>query len=252
MKSLLDRKVIEGVMRNRNDSAGKSSLLLVSEIFRSLQGESTYAGLPCTFVRLAGCNLRCSYCDTRYALHEGTPMTIGEILAAVAAEPCDIVEITGGEPLAQKESPFLARRLLDLGYTVLVETNGSFDITLMPSECVTIMDVKCPGSGEADRNFWGNIDFLGPADQVKFVITGRQDYEWARDFSIARGLIRKMKPGDINSGSPFVSPQALSGPEIIFSPVIGNIEPLELVSWILDDALLVRLQVQLHKIAGFR
>lgn len=234
--------------------------LMISEIFRSLQGESTFAGLPCVFVRLSGCNLRCSYCDTRYALGSGNPMSLDEIVAKVDSMPCEIVEITGGEPLCQKATPALARLLLDRGYTVLVETNGSLDVTLLPPGCVIVMDVKCPGSGEVGKNLPGNIEALGPGDQVKFVLSGREDYEWARDFALSRGLVAKVQPREIAQGPPGGSKGANScagsgrspNLEIIFSPAIGNLEPALLAEWILDDAIEVRLQVQLHKIAGFR
>lgn len=199
----------------------------VCEIFRSIQGESTYAGLPCVFVRLTGCNLRCSYCDTVYAYEEGRQMSIDEILGAVSVYGTSLVEITGGEPLLSGDTPELALRLLHGGHRVLVETNGSTDISALPKGVVVIMDIKTPGSGMWESNRLENIPLLKPSDEVKIVITGRSDYEWARQ------LIREH---DI--------PARCS---VLLSPCYGLLEPSALAGWILEDALDVRLNLQLHK-----
>ncbi len=203
------------------------SRLKVNEIFRSIQGESSFAGLPCAFVRLAGCNLRCRYCDTKYAYEEGREMEVGEIVRAVGAFGCRLAEITGGEPLAQPAAPELATRLLEAGCQVLVETNGSLPIEILPKGAVRIVDVKCPGSGESDKVRWRNLELVGPEDEVKFVIGSREDYEWARDAVRRFGLEDRSRP--------------------LFSPVHGEMEPSRLAEWILGDGLRVRLQLQLHK-----
>lgn len=206
--------------------------LRVNEVFFSIQGESTYAGWPCTFVRLTGCNLRCTYCDTRYAYEDGTFLTVEAILERVGAIGCPLVEITGGEPLLQEETPDLAYRLLQSGYTVLMETNGSRDIGVVDPRCVRIVDFKCPSSGEAASNDFGNIARLHRRDQVKCVLANRDDYVFARSI-VARVRSRHPSPGDCVVG---------------FSPVFGRLEPRDLVKWILDDRLPVRLNLQLHKI----
>jgi 7-carboxy-7-deazaguanine synthase len=202
--------------------------LAVTEIFKSIQGESTWAGLPCTFVRLAGCNLRCAYCDTRYADEEGTRMSIRAILERCDALGCNLVEVTGGEPLAQPECPTLVTCLLESGYTVLVETNGTLPIASLPAEAVKIMDIKCPGSGMCDRMDASNLDAVSPRDEIKFVIGDRADYEWARDTAARHNLTKRCSA-------------------VLFSPAFGTLEPDALASWILEDRLPVRLQIQLHK-----
>ena len=202
--------------------------LMVTEIYKSVQGESTWVGKPCTFIRLTGCPLRCVWCDTTYAFQGGSRMSMTDIVAACDALDCPLVEITGGEPLAQKQCGALAERLLDRGYTVLCETSGALPIDRLPDAVIKIMDLKCPGSGECDRNDWDNIAKLAPRDEVKCVIADRRDYEWSRD------AVRRY---DLTSRCAAV----------LFSPVFGSVEPKALVEWILEDKLDVRFQLQLHK-----
>lgn len=208
--------------------------LRITEIFHSIQGESTWAGVPCTFVRLTGCPLRCTWCDTAYAFHGGTRMTFEEILAEVRSHPATVVEITGGEPLAHPGSHDLAVRLLDEGYTVLVETSGAFDVSGLDERVHRIMDLKCPGSGEEARNLWSNLDHLGSRDEVKFVIKDRADYEWAREAIRTHGLDDRVRAGSLRA--------------LLMSPVWGEIDLEEMTSWILVDGLPVRFQLQLHKL----
>jgi 7-carboxy-7-deazaguanine synthase len=203
--------------------------LKVNEIFYSIQGESTYAGLPCVFVRLTGCNLRCSYCDTQYAYHEGEELDVAGILDRVAGYQCDLVEVTGGEPLVQNETPSLIHRLLEKGFNVLMETNGSLDISCIDPRCVRIMDIKCPSSGEAERNLLGNLIRFTDKDELKFVIGDRED------FAYAKRILKVMNKDHI-----------MKCP-IHFSPVFGRIRPDALAEWILEDHLQVRLSLQLHK-----
>ncbi|MGD9162761.1 MAG: radical SAM protein [Desulfobacteraceae bacterium] len=203
--------------------------LKVNEIFHSIQGESTYAGKPCVFIRLTGCNLRCTYCDTAYAYEEGSLMTIEEIVGKVKGFCCSLVEVTGGEPLLQDETPQLIAALLDFGYTVLLETNGSKDISIIDRRCTKIMDIKCPSSGEDKNNNLENLNRLNKDDELKFVVVDRIDY----DFAV-----------DIFSGMP---EEKKEGINISFSPCFGKIEPRTLVEWILKDKLNVRLNLQLHK-----
>jgi 7-carboxy-7-deazaguanine synthase len=199
----------------------------VCEVFRSVQGESSYAGLPCVFVRLAGCNLRCRYCDTRYALEGGEEVSVGEILERVEGFGGDLVEVTGGEPLFQAETPDLTLALVKRGYRVLLETNGSLDISVLPPDVVRIMDIKCPSSGESHRVMWENTWKLLPKDEVKFVISDRLDYEWAT------GIIRERFPE--------------GNTRILLSTVYGELPPGRLVKWMLEDRLKARFQLQLHK-----
>jgi 7-carboxy-7-deazaguanine synthase len=203
-------------------------MLTVNEIFYSIQGESTRAGRPCVFVRLTACDLRCSWCDTAYAFHEGQKRPVAEVVAAVERYECPLVEITGGEPLLQEEVYELIDRLLALGRTVLLETGGHRPITRVPAAVVKIVDIKCPGSGEAARNDWSNLDRLAPHDEVKFVIKDRADYQFARD------VISRY---DLPSRAA----------EILLSPVHGILDPKSLSEWVLEDHLPVRLQLQLHK-----
>lgn len=203
--------------------------LRVNEIFFSIQGESTFAGRPCVFVRLSGCNLRCTYCDTAYAREEGNEMTMEDVFWRVAAFGFPIVEITGGEPLLQEETPLLIGRLLSEGYMVLLETNGSFDIRLVNPQCVRIVDIKCPSSGQSQSTDMNNIHRMDGKDQLKFVISDRGDYEYAKN------RVEEIRP--VNGESP-----------ILFSPVFEKLEPRTLAAWILADRLDVRLQIQLHKI----
>jgi 7-carboxy-7-deazaguanine synthase len=203
-------------------------LLTVNEIFHSIQGESTFAGEPCVFVRLTACDLRCSWCDTPYAFHEGRKMTIEDVCAEVDRFGCRLVEVTGGEPLLQREVYPLMDRLLDTGKTVLLETGGHRSLEHVPAGVIRIVDIKCPGSGESAKVDWSNIARLTPADEVKFVIKDRADYEFAR------GVIRR---------------EALAGRvrALLFSPVHGVMDPRQLAEWILADGLPVRLQMQAHK-----
>ena len=203
-------------------------MLTINEIFYSIQGESTYAGKPCVFVRLTGCDLRCSWCDTPYAFSEGRKMSVDAVLEQVNQFRSPLVEVTGGEPLLQEDVYPLMQRLLDSGRTVLLETGGQVDVSRVPGAVVKVMDVKCPGSGEADRNEWRNIDRLGSRDQVKFVIKDRGDFEFARDIVTRHALDRRCAA-------------------VLFSPVHGVLDPKDLSQWILDDDLPVRLQLQIHK-----
>jgi 7-carboxy-7-deazaguanine synthase len=203
-------------------------MLTVNEIFHSIQGESSHAGRLCVFVRLTACDLRCSWCDTAYAFHEGHKMSVDEVVAAVAAHDCPLVEITGGEPLLQEDVYPLMERLLADGRTVMLETGGHRPITRVPAAVVKIVDVKCPGSGESASNDWRNLDRLAPHDEVKFVIQDRGDYDFARDV-IARHRL--------GSG----------GPAVLLSPVHGVLDAKTLSEWMLADRLPARLQLQLHK-----
>ncbi len=202
--------------------------LQVSEIFSSIQGESHWAGYPCTFVRLAGCNLDCAYCDTRYAREGGAPVALDEVLRAVAREGLGTVEVTGGEPLVQPGTPALLEALVEEGRRVLLETNGSLPLDPVPPGVHVIMDLKAPGSGMADRNRWENLSALRPTDEVKIVCRDRADYEWSVGVIRAHGLVGRVK--------------------VNLSPVWGRLDPALLARWILDDRLDVRLQVQLHRV----
>ena len=205
----------------------------VTEIFHSLQGESTRAGLPCTFVRLTGCPLRCVWCDTAYAFHGGTRMTIGDVLRAVAGKGCRLVEITGGEPLVQPGAAVLARRLLDDGYTVLVETSGAVDVSVLDDRVHRIMDLKCPGSGEEHRNLWPNLDRLTGRDEVKFVVADLADFEWAAAVIGRHRLDDRVREGSLGA--------------LLVSPVWGMETMEELAGAVLESGLPVRFQTQLHK-----
>jgi len=203
-------------------------MLTVNEIFHSIQGESTWAGLPCVFVRLTACDLRCSWCDTPYAFTEGTKRTVDEVLREVEAFGCRLVEITGGEPLLQPDVYPLMERLLDGGFQVLLETGGHRSLEGVPAGVVTVMDVKCPASGESHRMDWANLGRLRPRDEVKFVVQDRADYDFARRVIDEHSLSGRV-----------------SG--ILVSPVHGVLDPKELAAWILADRLPVRLQLQVHK-----
>lgn len=203
-------------------------MLRVNEIFHSIQGESTHAGRPCVFVRLTGCNLRCVWCDTAYAFHDGSALAVDEIVARVAAYGCPLVELTGGEPLLQPEAFDLMRVLVGRGFEVLLETGGSLPIDEVPQGVLRIVDVKCPGSGECGRNRWENLDVLRSGDEVKFVIAGREDYDWAAEVVRSRRLA---------SRAP-----------VLFSPVEHAMPPADLARWVLDDRLPVRVQLQMHKL----
>jgi 7-carboxy-7-deazaguanine synthase len=205
-----------------------SERLHINEIFYSIQGESTHAGRPCVFVRLTGCNLRCRWCDTEYAFYEGRKMTIAEVATIVTSHQCNLVEITGGEPLLQEGIYPLADTLLKSQHTVMIETSGAVDVSRLDPRVIKIMDLKCPGSGECNRNLWSNLAHLSARDEVKFVLADRADYEWARDTIRARNL-----DGRVNA--------------LLMSPVFGVLDSAELAQWILEDRIPVRLQIQIHK-----
>ena len=203
-------------------------MLTINEIFYSVQGESSYAGRPCVFVRLTACDLRCSWCDTPYAFHEGAKRSLEQILEEVEAFACPLVEVTGGEPLLQEDVYPLMERLLEDGRTVLLETGGHRSTARVPDRVVTILDVKCPGSGEAGKNDWSNLDRLRPHDEVKFVVKDRADYEYARDVITRHDL-------------------ATRAAAVHVSPVHGVMNVRTLSEWVLADKLPVRVQLQLHK-----
>ena len=217
----------ESAIQPPNDARHEpGEILRINEIFYSIQGESSYSGLPCVFVRLAECNLRCAYCDTEYAFHEWTEMSIPQVVARVEAYKCDLVEITGGEPLLQSGVIPLMRRLIESGSRVLLETGGSLDVAPVPSGVTIILDIKTPGSGMQEHNFWTNLGRLKPTDQVKFVICDREDYEWARD------VIRNHR---LEERCP-----------VLISPVYGS-DLAAVAKWMLQDRLKARFQIQLHK-----
>jgi 7-carboxy-7-deazaguanine synthase len=203
-------------------------MLTINEIFYSVQGESSYAGQPCVFVRLTACDLRCSWCDTPYAFHEGSKRELEAIWREVDGFGCPLVEVTGGEPLLQEDVYSLMQGLLDRGKTVLLETGGHRNTSRVPSEVITILDIKCPGSGESSANDWTNLDRLRPQDEVKFVVKDRADYEFARN------VIDRYRLAD-------------RARAILLSPVHGVLDPRILSEWILADRLPARLQLQLHK-----
>lgn len=202
--------------------------MVVTEIFKSIQGESTFAGLPCVFVRLTGCNLRCHWCDTAYAFHGGEKMTVEEVLAKVRQFRVKLVEVTGGEPLLQADVQPLTERLLSEGFGVLVETSGERYVGRLPRAVVKVVDVKCPGSGEAGKFCMDNLEALERKDQIKFVVADENDYRFARDFISTQDLSQRVD-------------------QIILSPVFGQLHPRQLAEWILRDNLNVRLGLQIHK-----
>ncbi len=202
--------------------------MVVTEIFKSIQGESTFAGLPCVFIRLTGCNLRCHWCDTAYAFYGGQRMSVEEVIGRVRQLGGKLVELTGGEPLLQKEIYPLSAQLLSQGYRVLIETSGERCVGDLPRPVVKVVDVKCPGSGESEKFCFDNLAVLERKDQVKFVILDENDYRYARDF---------MERHDLRSRVD----------EVIFSPVFGRLTPRELAEWVLRDGLEVRMGLQLHK-----
>jgi 7-carboxy-7-deazaguanine synthase len=207
----------------------KEDTLVVHEIYASVQGESTFAGLPCTFVRLTGCNLRCTWCDTPQAFYGGTRLRRREVLERALATGTQLVELTGGEPLLQPGALQLMGELCDAGRTVLVETSGEADVSRVDPRVHRIMDLKAPGSGESHRNRWSNLEHLGARDEIKFVLADRADYEWMRD------TVRERRLADLGSA-------------LLASCVWGKLEPRHLVDWVLADALPVRVQVQMHKV----
>jgi 7-carboxy-7-deazaguanine synthase len=209
-------------------AATLEATLRVTEIFFSLQGETSRVGLPTVFVRLTGCPLRCGYCDTAYAFHGGVSLTLAEILRRVAEYGAQYVTVTGGEPLAQKQAPALLQQLADAGYSVSLETSGALDVSAVDPRVSRILDIKTPGSGEAARNLWSNLEHLTPRDEIKFVLCDENDYRWAQEQLLERGLAARCP--------------------VLFSPVHGQLEPRRLAEWILRDRLPVRLQLQLHKL----
>jgi len=202
--------------------------LRINEIFYSIQGESTNAGLPCVFVRLTYCNLRCVYCDTEYAFYEGKDMSIDEIMSEVRKYNCKLVEVTGGEPLVQENVHELMKRLCDNGYTVMIETGGSLPIENIDNRVKVIMDLKTPYSKMEFKNRYENIKHLKPIDEVKFVVGSREDYEWTKEIITKYDLTSKVA-------------------QVLISPVFGEIENIDLANWILQDNLNVRFQLQMHK-----
>lgn len=216
------------MLNTPNKMKSRKDVLKINEIFFSIQGESSYAGLPCVFVRLTYCNLRCSWCDTEYAFFEGTDMSFSEILDKVRSYDCRLVEITGGEPLIQKNVLPFMKLLCDEGFEVLIETGGHMDIGPVDGRVKRIMDVKCPSSGESDKMRRENMDLLNSGDQAKFVLADRRDYEWAREI-VGRYQLHK------RAG------------QVLFSPVFGQLNYEQLAGWILEDRLPVRMQLQMHK-----
>jgi 7-carboxy-7-deazaguanine synthase len=199
----------------------------ITEIYKSIQGESSFAGLPCVFVRTTGCDLRCSWCDSEFTFTGGTRMSLDAIVAEVERLDCKLVELTGGEPLLQREIFPLATALADLGHTVLIETGGHRDISGLDPRVIRIMDLKCPASGECEKNLWSNLDHLRETDEVKFVIASREDYEWARETIREHGLEGRVS--------------------LLISTAYGLIEPDKVVQWLLEDKMQARFQLQLHK-----
>ncbi|MBA2486170.1 MAG: 7-carboxy-7-deazaguanine synthase QueE [Nitrospira sp.] len=202
-------------------------MIKITEIFHSIQGESTLAGRPCVFIRLTGCPLRCTWCDTAYAFYGGRNMTMDEIVAQVRAFDCRLVEVTGGEPLSQPDSLLLLTLLCEQGFEVLLETSGAIDTAAVDRRVHVILDIKCPGSGMADRMYWPNVERLSPQDEAKFVIKDRTDYEWARE------MVRLW--------------ELSSRCTVLFSPVFGVVDVRQLAEWVLADKLPVRFQLQIHK-----
>lgn len=198
----------------------------ITEIYQSIQGESSYSGLPCVFIRTTGCDLRCSWCDSEFAFYGGENLSISQIIERIKAFPARLVELTGGEPLLQKDLPKLALELLELGYKVMIETGGHRDVSVLDERVIKIMDIKCPASGESGKNLWSNLEHLTNQDEIKFVIADRKDYEWAKE------VIKKYN---------------LEKFPLLFSSVYDKLEPKLLVEWILADSLDVRFQLQTHK-----
>ena len=203
-------------------------MLKINEIYASIQGESSHTGLPCVFIRLTGCNLRCTWCDTAHAFYEGKNMDIEEILQEIETHKLPLIEITGGEPLMQENVYPLMDTLLEKGYQVMLETGGSLSIEKVPEKVIKILDIKCPGSGEESKNHLDNLNYLSPHDEIKFVLLDRADYDWSRK------LIQEY---DLDSSA-----------QILFSPVYDKLDLKDLSKWVLEDQLPVRLQTQLHKV----
>jgi len=203
-------------------------MLKINEIFYSIQGESSKSGLPCVFIRLTYCNLRCSYCDTEYAFFDGKEMSIEEIISEVKRYKCNLVEVTGGEPLMQEDVFVLMSRLCNEGFDVMLETGGSISIKEVEKRVMIVMDLKCPSSNMLKKNLYSNIDYLKRNDEIKFVIGSKEDYDWAKTIIKTYRLVNKC--------------------DILFSVVYGELEPVKLVNWILEDKLKVRYQLQMHKV----
>ncbi|MBM4171004.1 MAG: 7-carboxy-7-deazaguanine synthase QueE [Ignavibacteria bacterium] len=203
-------------------------MLKINEIFYSIQGESSKSGLPCVFIRLTYCNLRCSYCDTEYAFFDGKEMSIEEIISEVKRYKCNLVEVTGGEPLMQEDVFVLMSRLCNEGFDVMLETGGSISIKEVEKRVMIVMDLKCPSSNMLKKNLYSNIDYLKRNDEIKFVIGSKEDYDWAKAIIKTYRLVNKC--------------------DILFSVVYGELEPVKLVNWILEDKLKVRYQLQMHKV----
>ena len=221
-------RYLQAVCYSARNVENPDATLTVNEIYQSIQGESTWAGLPCVFVRLTFCDLRCTYCDTAYAFYAGSKMTLSEVVAKVLAFDCPLVEITGGEPLLQKNVLPLMKELCDRHKILLIETSGAHDISRIDPRVHRIMDLKTPGSGESERNRYDNIPHLTKRDEVKFVIGSREDYLWSKE---------KIQQFDL----------AARCGTVLFSPIFGRIEPRAIVEWILEDRLQVRFQLQMHK-----
>jgi 7-carboxy-7-deazaguanine synthase len=202
--------------------------LRVIEVYTSVQGESTFAGRPCVFIRLAGCDLRCSWCDSEFTFKGGEHRSVDDVLDEVLAQGVNLVEVTGGEPLVHRQSPLLMQRLLDSGLTVLLETSGSRDVSVVPDGVHIIMDLKAPDSGESGSNRFANLEHLDANDEIKFVLASRRDYEWARDTLRSQDLAGRCT--------------------VLMSPVWGRLQPEELVRWMLEDRLDARFQLQMHKV----
>jgi len=200
----------------------------IYEILYTIQGESSFAGYPCVLIRLSGCNLRCSYCDTSFAYSNGSYMSINEIIKTLKSYDCSLIEVTGGEPLMQEQTPLLIKKLLNLDYKVLLETNGSYSIDSVDRRCIKIIDIKCPSSGEHNKNYFENFNKLNEFDELKFVIGDKTDYEYAKE------IIKKFQLSKKNT--------------VLFSPIFGILELERLAKWILSDNLNVKIQAQLHKI----
>jgi len=201
--------------------------LKINEIYYSIQGESSYTGLPCIFIRLTYCNLRCAYCDSEYTFHDGNDMTIDEIMTKIKQYKCNLVEVTGGEPLFQKGCIELLQKLIDSKYNVLLETSGSLSIKNVPEKVINIIDFKCPSSNMKKKNYWENIKFIKSKDEIKFVIGNKEDYEWSK---------KKIKQYNLSNKCT-----------ILMSPIYKGIEPKTIIEWILNDNLDVKFQIQLHK-----
>ncbi len=204
-----------------------TNTLIINEIFHSIQGESSHAGLPCVFIRLTYCNIRCTYCDSEYAFYEGKEMTMDEIVEKVKSFGCNLVEVTGGEPLFQSNIHVLLKQLCDVGFEVLLETGGSLSVAEVDTRVKCVIDFKCPSSNMVKKNLWENVNHLKPIDEVKFVIGDRVDYDWAKQHIEQYGIDKRCS--------------------ILMSPVFGKIESVQIAEWILADKLKIRFQLQMHK-----